>query len=277
MLLKNTVTAAHRAAGTAGRVRLRPVSPGQVGRTVTYAESGADRRHRDRQELRAGPAAPAGRGVPGRGRARARRDDGRHGGDDAPLPGGLARESWPRTARWTARNWDRWSSPIRRLAANSKRWSTRPSTARSPPALRAFELLGDVPIAVVDVPLLYETGHEKDFARVIATVCPPEMQIARLVDRGLTPEAARQRLAAQWPAEQEGRTRGLRDQDRRHVRADRSAGGPRADAPQILRSLESLDPRIRRFSVVQPTSLMPSTSVASCAGAMRSSTNVFQS
>jgi dephospho-CoA kinase len=66
--------------------------------------------------------------------------------------------------------------------------------------LRGFELIGD-PIAVVDVPLLYETGGEKDFDRVVVTACPSESQIARLVKRGLTEQAARQRLAAQWPTE----------------------------------------------------------------------------
>ena len=66
--------------------------------------------------------------------------------------------------------------------------------------LRGLELLGD-PIAVVDVPLLYETGAEKDFDRVIVTACSPETQMARLVERGLTEDAARQRLAAQWPTE----------------------------------------------------------------------------
>jgi dephospho-CoA kinase len=66
--------------------------------------------------------------------------------------------------------------------------------------LHGFERLGD-PIAIVDVPLLYETGGEKDFNRVIVTACPPELQIARLVQRGLTDDAARQRLAAQWPTE----------------------------------------------------------------------------
>jgi len=49
------------------------------------------------------------------------------------------------------------------------------------------------------VPLLYETGAEGRYDTVIATVCPPEMQIARLIERGLSDEAARQRLAAQWP------------------------------------------------------------------------------
>ena len=66
--------------------------------------------------------------------------------------------------------------------------------------LRGLELLGD-PIAVVDVPLLYETGAEKDFDRVVVTACSPETQMARLIARGLTEDAARQRLAAQWPTE----------------------------------------------------------------------------
>ncbi len=35
------------------------------------------------------------------------------------------------------------------------------------------------PLAVVDVPLLYETGHAGDFDRVMVTVCPPETAGAR--------------------------------------------------------------------------------------------------
>jgi dephospho-CoA kinase len=65
--------------------------------------------------------------------------------------------------------------------------------------LRGFELLGGYALAVVDVPLLFETGRAGDFDRVIVTVCPPAMQIARLVTRGISDEDARQRLAAQWP------------------------------------------------------------------------------
>ena len=68
--------------------------------------------------------------------------------------------------------------------------------------LRAFELIGGSPLAVVDVPLLYETGHASDFDRVIVTACPPEMQLARLLGRGLTDAEARQRLAAQMPADE---------------------------------------------------------------------------
>lgn len=66
--------------------------------------------------------------------------------------------------------------------------------------VRAFELIGEAKIVVVDIPLLYETGHAEQFDKVIATVCPPDMQLARLKARGLTDAEARQRLAAQMPA-----------------------------------------------------------------------------
>ena len=65
--------------------------------------------------------------------------------------------------------------------------------------LRAFELLGSR-VAIVDIPLLYETNGETRFASVIATVCSPETQVARLIARGLSEGDARRRLAAQLPA-----------------------------------------------------------------------------
>jgi dephospho-CoA kinase len=71
--------------------------------------------------------------------------------------------------------------------------------------LRAFERLGDAPVAVVDIPLLYETGRAADFDAVIATVCSADRQLERLRARGLTEEAARQRLAAQLPAAEKAR------------------------------------------------------------------------
>ena len=67
--------------------------------------------------------------------------------------------------------------------------------------MRAFELTGDYPLAIVDVPLLFETGGEKKFDRVIVTTCPVEMQMARMAERGLGEVAARQRLSAQLPSE----------------------------------------------------------------------------
>ncbi|HJZ70654.1 MAG TPA: dephospho-CoA kinase [Vicinamibacterales bacterium] len=68
--------------------------------------------------------------------------------------------------------------------------------------IRAFELTGTHRFAIVDVPLLFETGAEQRFDRVIVTACSADLQIARLKARGLSEDAARQRLAAQWPTEQ---------------------------------------------------------------------------
>ena len=68
--------------------------------------------------------------------------------------------------------------------------------------LRAFELISQPPLAIVDVPLLFETGAEQTFDRVIVTSCPPEMQVARLIDRGMSESDARARLSAQWPTEE---------------------------------------------------------------------------
>ena len=67
--------------------------------------------------------------------------------------------------------------------------------------LRAFELTGS-PIVIVDIPLLYETAGERRFDRVVATLCSPATQLARLLARGLSETAARQRLEAQIPAEE---------------------------------------------------------------------------
>ena len=67
--------------------------------------------------------------------------------------------------------------------------------------VRAFELTGAHAFAIVDVPLLFETAADQRFDRVIVTACPPEIQIARMKQRGLSEEAARQRLAAQWPTD----------------------------------------------------------------------------
>ena len=100
--------------------------------------------------------------------------------------------------------------------------------------LRGFDLIGGAPYAVVDVPLLFETGHEKAFDRVIVTACPPETQLARLESRGLGEAAARQRLAAQWPTEAKAsradaviRTDGTFEETDRQVAQihDRLAGG----------------------------------------------------
>jgi dephospho-CoA kinase len=68
--------------------------------------------------------------------------------------------------------------------------------------LRAFQLAGASPVAIVDIPLLFETGRQSDFDKVVATVCPRATQLARLIERGLSEQAANARLAAQLPAEE---------------------------------------------------------------------------
>ena len=58
-------------------------------------------------------------------------------------------------------------------------------------------------LAIADIPLLFETGHDHDFDKVIVCACEPEEQVRRLVARdGLTHAEAQARLAAQWPIEE---------------------------------------------------------------------------
>ena len=67
-------------------------------------------------------------------------------------------------------------------------------------------LAPDVPIAVADIPLLYETGREADFDEVLVVACPAPEQVRRLAARdGLSEPEALARLAAQWPIEKKVR------------------------------------------------------------------------
>lgn len=53
---------------------------------------------------------------------------------------------------------------------------------------------------VASIPLLYETGHEKDFDYVVVTACPAEVQLQRILERDrISEEQALQRIAAQLP------------------------------------------------------------------------------
>jgi dephospho-CoA kinase len=66
--------------------------------------------------------------------------------------------------------------------------------------MRAFAKLGDTTLAVAEIPLVYETGHASDFDRVIVTTCGADLQLKRLVARGLSETRARQIVAAQKPS-----------------------------------------------------------------------------
>ena len=63
-----------------------------------------------------------------------------------------------------------------------------------------YAALPPAPFAVADIPLLYETGREADFDVVVVAACEPDEQLRRVLARdGLPLEAARLRIAAQWP------------------------------------------------------------------------------
>jgi dephospho-CoA kinase len=98
--------------------------------------------------------------------------------------------------------------------------------------LRAFELTERSPVAVVDIPLLYETGREGDFDKVIATVCSPETQMSRLLSRGMSEREAAQRIAAQIPAEEKAARADF------VIRTDGTFAETKAKVEQILGNLK---------------------------------------
>lgn len=58
----------------------------------------------------------------------------------------------------------------------------------------------DTAVAIADIPLLFETGHERDFDRVIVCAAEPDVQVRRVMRRDRLSEAeARARVAAQRP------------------------------------------------------------------------------
>jgi dephospho-CoA kinase len=70
---------------------------------------------------------------------------------------------------------------------------------------RATELERAAPedaVVVHDVPLLVETGQAAGYDLVLVVETDPELRVARLVERGLTEDDARARIAAQATDEQ---------------------------------------------------------------------------
>jgi dephospho-CoA kinase len=57
------------------------------------------------------------------------------------------------------------------------------------------------PLAVVVIPLLFETRAESHFDKIICAACSTVAQRERLLARGWTPEQIEQRIAAQMPVE----------------------------------------------------------------------------
>lgn len=55
-------------------------------------------------------------------------------------------------------------------------------------------------LAIADIPLVFETGHNHEFDAIIVVACDPATQLSRVMARdGLSERDARARLAAQWP------------------------------------------------------------------------------
>jgi len=78
-------------------------------------------------------------------------------------------------------------------------------------------------VAIADIPLVFETGHNHDFDSVVVAACPPEEQVRRVIARdGLPDRDARARIAAQWPIDEKVRRasyviwtdRGFKETDR---------------------------------------------------------------
>jgi dephospho-CoA kinase len=66
----------------------------------------------------------------------------------------------------------------------------------------ALDQPGGPDLAIVEAALILEAGYQRDLDKLIVCWCRPEQQSERLVERGLTEEQARLRIAAQMPMEQ---------------------------------------------------------------------------
>jgi dephospho-CoA kinase len=92
--------------------------------------------------------------------------------------------------------------------------------------MRAQERGGAI-VAVAEIPLLFETGHESDFDCVVVTACEGDEQVRRAAGRsGATEADIRRRIAAQWPLAEKirradivVRTDGTIEETRRQARA----------------------------------------------------------
>jgi dephospho-CoA kinase len=68
--------------------------------------------------------------------------------------------------------------------------------------LAELEKSGTVAVAFVEAALIFEAGLDKRLDGVVVAWCLPEQQLARLMERGMSEAEARQRIAAQMPAQE---------------------------------------------------------------------------
>ena len=88
-------------------------------------------------------------------------------------------------------------------------------------------------VSIADIPLVFETGQQHQFDRIIVCACDPAEQLRRVMARDNLSEAeARARLAAQWPI------------DEKAARADfviRTDGSHAETKGQVKRVFETLN------------------------------------
>jgi dephospho-CoA kinase len=88
------------------------------------------------------------------------------------------------------------------------------------------------PIAVADIPLLFETHQERRFDRIVVVACARPLQIERVVARdGLSRPEAERRVAAQLPIEEKVRRADL------VIRTDGTFADTDAQIDDVLRAL----------------------------------------
>jgi len=63
-----------------------------------------------------------------------------------------------------------------------------------------FERTGKYAAGFVEAALIFEAGLHKKLDGVVVALCLPEQQLARLIERGLSADEARKRVALQMPA-----------------------------------------------------------------------------
>jgi len=83
-----------------------------------------------------------------------------------------------------------------------QRWLAQLETWRAAPKRSDGGRGENHALAVVVIPLLFETKAEACFDKIICVACSTLTQRQRLMSRGWTPEQIQQRLAAQWPVEE---------------------------------------------------------------------------
>jgi dephospho-CoA kinase len=75
-----------------------------------------------------------------------------------------------------------------------------PAVRRAIDLWAANQAASGAALAVVEIPLLFETGRAGDFDRVVVVACDARNQLRRVIDRsGLAEDDAARRIAAQLP------------------------------------------------------------------------------